>query len=66
MVGNTTINSTGAKEVVLKSTGNEKVRVSVCVAAKGDGMKMNPFIVFKGAKPESTVLNDRFKGQCVW
>ena len=50
MVGNTTTNSTGAEEVALKSTGNEKVRVSVCLTAKADGTKMNPFIVFKGAK----------------
>ena len=65
MVGNTTINSTDAKEVALKSTGNEKVRVSVCLTPKADGTKMNPFIVFKGAKRESAVLNDRFKGFCV-
>ena len=50
MVGNTTTNSTGAKEVALKSTGNEKVRASVCLTAKADGTKMNPFIVFKGVK----------------
>ena len=65
MVSNTTINSTGAKEVTLKSTGNEKVRVSVCLTAKADGTKVNPFIVFKDAKRESPVLNDRFKGRCV-
>ena len=65
MVGNTTINSTGAKEVALKSTGNEKVRVSICLTTKADGMKMNPSIVFKGAKQESAVLNDCFKGRCV-
>ena len=62
MVGNTTINSTGAKEVALKSTGNEKVRVSVCLIEKADGTKMNPFRVFKGAKRESAILNDCFKG----
>ena len=60
MVGNTTINLTSAKEVALKSTCNEKVRVSVCLTAKADGTKMNPFIVFKGAKRESTVLNVSF------
>ena len=65
MVGNTTINSTGAKEVVLKSTGNKKVCVSVCLTAKADGTKMNPFIAFKGAKGELAVLNDCFKGWCV-
>ena len=47
MVSNTNINSTGAKEVALKSTGNEKVRVSVCLTVKADGTKTNPFIVFK-------------------
>ena len=65
MVGNATIHSTGAKEVALKSTGNEKVRVSVCLTSKTDGTKMNPFIVFKGAKRELAVLNDHFKGRCV-
>ena len=65
MAGNTTINSTGAKEVALKSTGNEKVRVSVCLTAKVDGTKMNLFIFFKGAKRKSAVLKDRFKDWCV-
>ena len=65
MVGNTTVNSKGAKEVALKSTGNEKVRVSVCLTAKADGTKMKPFIVFKGAKRESAAINDEFKSQCV-
>ena len=51
--------------MALKSTGNVKVRVSVCLTAKAGGTKMNPFIVFKGAKRESAVLNDRFKGRCV-
>ena len=65
MDGNTIINSTGAEEVALKSTGNEKERVSVCLTAKADGRKMNPFIAFKGAKQKSAVLNDHFKGLCV-
>ena len=59
MVGNTTVNSTGAKEVALKSTGNEKVSVSVCLTAKADG------IVFKGAKRESAAINEEFKNQSV-
>ena len=65
MVGNTTVNSKGAKGVALKSTSNEKVRVSVCLTAKADGTKMKPFIVFKGAKRESAAINDEFKSQCV-
>ena len=65
MVGNATINSTGKKEVALKSIGNEKGRVSVCLTAKADGTKMNPFIVLKGTKQKLAVLKDRFKGRCV-
>ena len=65
MVGNTTVNKTGAKDVVLKSTGNEKVRVTICLAAKADGTKLKPFIVFAGAKRESRLLDEDFKTKCV-
>ena len=34
----------------MKSTGQDKVRVSVCLTGKGDGKKCKPFIVFAGAK----------------
>ena len=30
----------------------------------GDGTKLNPFIVFGGAKRESKALNDEFKARC--
>ena len=36
MVSETTVETTGAKDVPTKSTGHEKVRVSVCLAAKLD------------------------------
>ena len=29
----------------MKSTGHDKVRVSVCLTGKGDGTKCKPFIV---------------------
>ena len=41
-----------------KSTGHEKVLVSVCLAAKGDGTKMKPFVVFRGAKREVAAVNE--------
>ena len=46
MVGNVTVDTTGTKDVPLKSTGNEKVKVSVCLTAKADGTKLKPFVVF--------------------
>ena len=48
----------------MKSTGDEKVRVSVCLAAKLDGTKLKPFIVFGAAKRESKSLHDEYKRQC--
>ena len=61
MVGNTTVNATGAKGMPLKSTGNEKVCISICLTVKVDGMKMKPFVIFQGAKWEDAALNENFK-----
>ena len=58
MVSETTVEATGAKDVPMKSTGHEKVRISVCLAAKLDRIKWKPFIVFRGAKRESKSLHD--------
>ena len=49
-ISNTAVEVTGAKEVLLTSTGNEKIRVLVCLTGKADGTKCKPFIVFAGAK----------------
>ena len=37
MVSNTTVEVTGSKEVAMKSTGHDKLRVTVCLAGKADG-----------------------------
>ena len=52
-------------DVLLKSNGNEKVKMSVCLTAKADGTKLKPFIVFQSAKCEATALNEKFKNRCV-
>ena len=64
MVSNTTVEKKGSKEVPMKSTGHDKVRVSVCLTGKADGTRLKPFIVFKGAKRESKALHDEFHRQC--
>ena len=38
--------------------------VSVCLAAKADGTKLQPFIVFKAAKRDIKALDEEFKNQC--
>ena len=63
MVSETTVDTTGKKTVTLKTTGHEKSRVSVCLAAKADGTKLKPMIVFKGAKREVAVLRQEFKSK---
>ena len=64
MVSNTTVDKTGARTVTMKSAGHEKCRVSVCLTAKTDGIKLKPFIVFKNAKRQTKTLNNEFKTQC--
>ena len=60
-----TVDTAGTKDAPLKSTGNEKVKVSVCINAKADGTKVKAFIVFQDAKREATALNEEFKNGCV-
>ena len=65
MTSETTVESKGARTVCLKTTGHEKVKVSVCLAAKADGSKMKPMIVFGGGKREVKKLNEEFRSKCV-
>ena len=60
MTSETTVECKGAGTVGLKTTGHEKVTVSVCLAAKADGSKMKPMIVFGGGKREVSKLNEEF------
>ena len=64
MISTTPVEATGTKDVPLKSTVHEKVRVSVCLAAKLDGTKLKPSNVFGAAKRESKSLHDEYKRQC--
>ena len=65
MTAPTTVERCGEREVILKSTSHEKVRISVCLTAKADGTKLKPFIVFGGAKRECKELNTEFRNKCV-
>ena len=39
------VDKTGRRDIPLKSTGHQKVRVSVSLTAKADGARLKPFIV---------------------
>ena len=63
MLVESTIEKTGKKDIPLKTKGHEKVRVSVCLAAKANVTCLKPFIVFGGTKPECDSLNEEFKSK---
>ena len=48
MPSDTTVHQTGARSVVLKSTGHQKDHFTVLLSAKANGAKLKPFVVFKG------------------
>jgi hypothetical protein len=57
MPSSTTVDLVGAKSVPLKTTGHEKNRVTVCLAAMADGRKLQPMIVFKGKRMPNELKN---------
>ena len=65
MVFNTTIHKQGTKSVCLWATGNVKCMVSVYLAAKADGTKLKPFVLFRAAERESKSLDKEFKTHSV-
>ena len=50
MISGTTVTDKGAKSVVLKTTSREKNKVAVTLAAKVNGDKLKPYIIFRGHK----------------
>ena len=48
MLGDTTVATTGARSVPLKTTSHKNDHFTVILTARVDGKKLKPFIVFKG------------------
>ena len=65
MVSETMVDVTGTKKISMKTIGHKKCRVTVGLAAKGDGTKLKPFIVFKGGKRDVEKLKKEFGSKCV-
>ncbi|KAM3616613.1 uncharacterized protein V6R79_020854 [Siganus canaliculatus] len=58
MVGATTVDIRGARSVSLKTTGHEKCHLTVVLAAKADGTKLKPYVVFKGSIREVKAMQN--------
>ena len=65
MVSDTTVDTAGKKRVSMKTTGHEKCRITVAMAAKGDGTKLKPFIVFKEDKRDVEKLKKEYGNKCI-
>ncbi|KAL1448368.1 hypothetical protein MTO96_044087, partial [Rhipicephalus appendiculatus] len=64
-----TVHEKGSRQVTVRSTGNEKMRVSVMLSCTADGHKLPPYVVFKlktlpkGEKfPRNIVIRCQDKG----
>ncbi len=51
MPGETTVTHIGERSVPVRTTGHEKNRFTVVLAAMADGRKLKPYVVFKGVRP---------------
>ena len=47
MLSNRTVSKTGEKTVKIRTTGNEKNRLTVVLTCAGDGSKLKPLVIFK-------------------
>ena len=48
--GNTTISCVGERSVSVRTSGHEKSRFTIALAAMADGKKLKPYHVFKGVR----------------
>lgn len=65
MVSTLQLKKSSVKSVVLKTTGHEKIMVTICLAAKADGTKLKLLIVFRGANRGTKPLDEEFKQCCI-
>ena len=57
----TTVETTGARDVPIRTTGHERLRVTVLLAARADGFKLKPAVLIPRKKPIKAL--DRFKNR---
>eukprot|EP00731_Ephydatia_muelleri_P012549 Em0006g1443a len=57
MPGHSTIEVRGTHTVQISTTGHDKQRITICLAAFADGTKLKPFVVFKGKRIPKEISN---------
>jgi hypothetical protein len=51
MAGSHTLHTKGSRTVLVKTTGHEKDKLTVALAAMADGKKLPPLVILKGVRP---------------
>ena len=51
MPGETTVSRAGERTISIRTTGHDKGRFTVVLAAMADGKKLKPYVVLKGVRP---------------
>ena len=57
----TTVETIGARDVPIRTTGHERLRITVLLAAPADGFKLKPAVLIPRKKPIESL--DRFKNR---
>ena len=55
MHGKTTLNERGARTVAVRTTGQDKDRFTCVLAARADGSKLHPLVMFKGKRKDKSL-----------
>ena len=63
MPADTTLDIKRTRSIPIKTTGHEKHRFTVCLAACADGCKIWPFILFKRKRPVKALQGITIVGQ---
>ena len=53
---NTTVETRGSKQVVVRTTGHEKMRITVVLCARADGVKCPPYVLIPRKRPMKELI----------
>ena len=56
MPGGTTVSRSGERTISIHTTGHDKGRFTVILAAMADGRKLKLYVVFKGVRPVAALM----------
>uniref|UniRef100_A0A183BK65 HTH CENPB-type domain-containing protein n=1 Tax=Globodera pallida TaxID=36090 RepID=A0A183BK65_GLOPA len=59
---NRCIETKGAKEVMVVTTGHEKMRITVCLTARSDGRKLMPYVLVNRKRPVPKIVQ-QYRGK---